>query len=57
MFVCCTFIYYAVTLPPSLTLNISIHILHTLSHVSFGTDKENSFEDQSLLGWQSFPLI
>ena len=34
--------------------NISIYILHTLLYI-FGTDKENSFEDQSFLCWWSFP--
>ena len=36
--------------------NISIYILHTLLYLFyFGTDEENSFEDQSFLGWRSFP--
>ena len=35
--------------------NISIYILQTLLYIFyFGTDKENSFEDQSFLGWRSF---
>ena len=34
--------------------NINVHIPYTLLYMFlFGVDKENSFEDQSFLGWQA----
>ena len=41
------------------TPHISIHFLNTVPYcslyVSFSTDKENLFNNQSFIGWQSFP--
>lgn len=39
--------------------NISLQVLHTLIHIiiSFGTEEENWSNNQSFLGWRSFPLF
>ena len=54
------FLFQAVTetglLMKPLHPKISFHILYTpLYTIPFGTSKENLFNNQSLLGWQSFP--
>ena len=38
--------------------NIGMQVLHTFfPFISFGTDEENSFNNQNFLGWLSFPLF
>ena len=54
------FLLYLLTLNPKLTLHTltSASIFSLLfSLYSLGTDKENLFNNQSFLGWWSFPLF